>query len=114
MPYRAPVRDQMFVLKDVLGLDDYSGLPGFADASMEVVEQILEEAAEVLRRGAGAAERGRRQGGLHLAPDNTVKTPTGFKEAYRQMVDGGWPACGPTRTTAARACPVSCRPPSPR
>jgi hypothetical protein len=46
MTYRAPVRDQMFILGDVLRIDQYSDLPGFADASLDVVEQILNEGAK--------------------------------------------------------------------
>ena len=46
MTYRAPVRDQAFILGEVLKLDGYSNLPGFADASVETVEQILEEGAK--------------------------------------------------------------------
>ena len=40
MAYQPPVRDHLFLLRDVLELDRYSNLPAFADASMDVVEQI--------------------------------------------------------------------------
>ena len=39
--YRAPVQDTFFVLKDVLGYERYSNLPGFADAPLDVLEAIL-------------------------------------------------------------------------
>ena len=45
--YKAPVEDVKFLLNDVLGWDRYDNLPGFADASSDVVEAILEEAAKL-------------------------------------------------------------------
>src|SRR3981189_1009790 len=94
MPYQPPVRDYAFLLRDLLELERYANLPAFADASMETVDQILDEAGrfngEVMEplHSAGDKQRG------HLSPDFTVTTPKGFKEAYRQLVDGGWPALG--------------------
>jgi alkylation response protein AidB-like acyl-CoA dehydrogenase len=94
MPYHAPVRDHVFLLRDVLHLDRYANLKGFADASVETVEQILEEGAKFAEgvlaplNGVGDKE------GCHWSPDNTVKTPKGFKAAYQQMVEAGWPALG--------------------
>jgi alkylation response protein AidB-like acyl-CoA dehydrogenase len=94
MPYHAPVRDHVFLLRDVLDLDRYSNLKGFADASVETVEQILEEGAKFAEgvlaplNGVGDKE------GCHWSPDNTVQTPKGFKAAYQQMVEAGWPALG--------------------
>src|ERR1700712_2201493 len=94
MTYQPPTRDQLFILRDVLAIDRYANLPAFADAALDVVEQVLEEAgrlaAEVL---APLNSVGDRQG-CHWHADNTVTTPKGFKEAYRQLVDGGWPALG--------------------
>ena len=44
MTYQAPVRDYVFLLRDVLQLERYANLPAFADASMDTVEAILEDA----------------------------------------------------------------------
>src|SRR5580693_1510155 len=94
MSYRAPVRDQLFVLREVLGLEAYANLPGFADAPMELVEQILTEGArfceEVLAPLNGVGDKE----GCVWSQDNSVKTPKGFKEAYHAMVEAGWPALG--------------------
>ena len=45
--YKAPVSDTLFVLNDVLGLERYGNLPGFADASPDMLEAILGEASKV-------------------------------------------------------------------
>ncbi len=94
MPYRAPVKDQLFVLGDVLGLDSYSNLEGFADASMETVEQVLGEAGRFCEDVLAPLNRVGDKEGCVWSPDNTVKTPTGFKEAYAQLVEAGWLALG--------------------
>ena len=94
MTYQAPVRDYVFLLRDVLQLERYANLPAFADASMDTVEAILQEAgkftSEVL---APLNSIGDKQGCVWSA-DHTVKTPDGFKDAYAKLVEGGWPALG--------------------
>ncbi|WP_369058147.1 acyl-CoA dehydrogenase C-terminal domain-containing protein [Caulobacter sp. 73W] len=94
MAYQPPVRDHAFLLRDVLKIDQYADLPAFADASIDVVDQIIEEAGrftgEVL---APLNSVGDKQGCVWNA-DNTVKTPDGFKEAYKQLCEGGWTAIG--------------------
>lgn len=94
MTFQPPVRDYQFLLRDVLQLERYANLPAFADASMDTVDQILEEAGrftgEVLAPINGAGDKE----GCAWSPDFTVKTPTGFKEAYAQLVEAGWPALG--------------------
>jgi alkylation response protein AidB-like acyl-CoA dehydrogenase len=94
MTYQAPVRDYRFLLRDVLQLERYANLPAFADASIDVVDQILEEAgrftSEVLAPLNGVGDKE----GCAWSPDFTVRTPSGFKEAYAQMVEAGWPALG--------------------
>ncbi len=69
MTYRPPVREHLFLFSEVLGIDRYRDLPGFADAPMDVVEQILDEAArftsEVLDplNAVGDAKQGWHLGG---------------------------------------------------
>ncbi len=94
MPYRAPVRDQVFILRDVLKIDAYANLPGFADASMDTVEQVLEEGAKFAEGVLAPLNKVGDTEGCTWSPDNTVRTPTGFKDAYRQLVEAGWPALG--------------------
>ena len=94
MGYQAPVRDQMFILRDVLHLDSYSNLPGFADASLDLVEAVLTEGAKFCEEVLAPLNHGGDQEGCVWSQDNTVKTPKGFKEAYKTMVEAGWPALG--------------------
>src|SRR5436190_3698952 len=105
MPYRPPVREYAFLLRDVLELERYANLPAFADAAMETVDQILEEAGrftgEVLAPLNGVGDKE----GCHWKPDFSVTTPKGFKEAYRQLVDGGWPALGASTAYGGQGLP---------
>jgi len=94
MPYRAPVRDHVFLLRDVLDLDRYSNLPAFADASLETVEQILEEGGKFAEGVLAPLNAVGDKEGCRWFPDNTVKTPEGFKDAYEKMVEAGWPSLG--------------------
>ena len=93
MAYQAPVRDQMFILRDVLELDRYAALPTFADASLDVVEQILTEAARFCEAVLAPINKTGDVEGCTWSPEG-VATPTGFKAAYQAMVDAGWPALG--------------------
>ncbi|UTP39845.1 acyl-CoA dehydrogenase C-terminal domain-containing protein [Phenylobacterium sp. LH3H17] len=94
MPYQPPVRDHVFLLRDVLQLETYSNLPGFQDAAMDVVEQIIEEAGRFTGEVLAPLNAVGDKQGCTWNTDHTVTTPTGFKEAYAKLVEGGWPALG--------------------
>ena len=90
MSYVAPVKDIKFVMQELAGLETINKLPGCEEATLETVEAILEEDArfcgEVLAplNRVGDLEHSVRQ------PDGSVKTPKGFKEAFKQFGAGGW------------------------
>src|SRR5690348_4932124 len=88
--YRAPVDDVLFLLNDVFRIERYNNLPGFADASPDVVEAILNEAAKFCHEVLSPLNRVGDEEGCRRHEDGSVTTPTGFKEAYRQYVEGGW------------------------
>lgn len=89
MSYVAPVKDMLFVLKELAGIDDVAKLPGFEDAGFDTAQAVLDESARFC--------------GEVLAPLNVegdrnpsswnqgeVRATPGFKEAFRQFVEGGW------------------------
>ena len=88
--YKAPVDDALFLLNDVFHLDRYGNLPGFADASPDVVEAVLREAAKFCEEVLTPLNRVGDKEGCTRHADGSVTTPTGFKEAYKQLVEGGW------------------------
>ena len=88
--YKAPVDDALFLLNDVFHLDRYGNLPGFADASPDIVEAVLREAAKFSEEVLTPLNRVGDKEGCTRQPDGSVTTPTGFKDAYKQLVEGGW------------------------
>ena len=88
--YKAPVDDVMFLLRDVLNIEQYGNLPGFADASPELVEAILVEGARVCEEVLQPLNASGDQEGCRRAEDGSVATPKGFREAYAEFAAGGW------------------------
>ena len=88
--YKAPVEDVNFLFNDVFQIDRYDNLPGFSDASSDVREAILGEAAKLAEEVLQPLNRvGDLEGCKHNA-DGSVTTPKGFKEAFKQVAEGGW------------------------
>jgi 3-(methylsulfanyl)propanoyl-CoA dehydrogenase len=94
--YAAPLRDMQFVLRELAPLDDVARLPGCGDVNLELAEAILKEAGKLAAGVLSPLNAVGDREGARVA-DGEVTTPTGWREAYRQFVDGGWNAlsCNP-------------------
>ncbi len=89
MSYTAPVKDMLFVMRDLAGLDEIAALPGFEDANRETAQAVLEESAklcgEVLAPLNAEGDRDPSRW-----KDGVVTATPGFRDAFRQFSDGGW------------------------
>ena len=88
--YRPPVRDTRFVLEHVVGLDRYANVPGFASATPDTVDAVLEEGGRFVAEVLFPINLSGDQEGCTRHPDGSVTTPAGFKEAYVRFVESGW------------------------
>ena len=97
--YIAPLRDMQFVLHELLDVtNELKALPAHAEIDAETINQIMEEGAKFTSKVLFPLNHVGDIEGCKLDPaTHEVKTPTGFKEAYRQFVEAGWPAltCDP-------------------
>src|ERR1700755_3478676 len=88
--YKAPLEDVSFLLNDVFQIDRYDNLPGFTDASADVREAVLGEAAKLSEEVLQPLNRAGALAVCARHDDGSAPTPKGFKEACKQVAEGGW------------------------
>ncbi|MBK8522773.1 MAG: acyl-CoA dehydrogenase [Betaproteobacteria bacterium] len=89
--YIAPIRDMQFVLKELAGLEQVAQLPGCEEATPDLVDAVLEEAAKFAEGVLSPLNIPGDQEGAKWH-DKAVTMPKGFKEAYQQFSENGWTA----------------------
>jgi alkylation response protein AidB-like acyl-CoA dehydrogenase len=91
--YAAPLKDMLFVINELAGLDEVAQLPGCEEVNAELVEAVMGEAAKFAQQVLEPLNRVGDKEGATLA-DHKVKSPTGFKAAYQQFTAAGWNGLG--------------------
>ncbi|MGB3378587.1 MAG: acyl-CoA dehydrogenase family protein, partial [Allopontixanthobacter sediminis] len=103
--YTAPTRDTRFIVNEMLDLASYGDLPGFENATADMIDTVINEAgkfcAEVLHP---LNQVGDREGCTRHA-DGSVTTPTGFKEAFAQYRESGWGTISQPETFGGQGMP---------
>ena len=89
MTYRAPLKDMLFVMKELAGLEAVASLPGYEDAGLDTAAAVLEECAK-LNQDVIAPLNWEGDKNPSSFKDGKVTTTAGFKEAFKQFGAGGW------------------------
>ena len=87
--YAAPLNDMLFVIKELVGLDDITAMPACAEVTGDLVDAVLGEAGKFAAEVLDPLNRSGDLQGAQLA-DGNVTPPQGFKEAYQQFIAAGW------------------------
>lgn len=105
--YKAPLRDIKFVTEEVLNINEhYANLAGAEEATPDMISAILEEGAKFSERVLSPLNRVGDEQGCTFK-DGVVTTPDGFKEAYAQYVEGGWPSLAHPESVGGQGLPES-------
>ena len=88
--YHAPISEMLFVMNELADLPQIAQLPGFEEATPDMVAAILEEAGKFATDMLDPLNAVGDREGARLRDDGTVATPPGFKDAYRQFCELGW------------------------
>ncbi len=87
--YQAPLKDMQFAINELADIDLLTSLPGFEDATPDMVEAILQQASVLANEVYSPLNQPGDQHGTFIE-DGLVVTPPGFAEAYHQFAENGW------------------------
>ncbi|MBY5921658.1 acyl-CoA dehydrogenase C-terminal domain-containing protein [Ferrimonas balearica] len=104
--YHAPLKEMQFVLHDLLNLGNHYATLGYDDATPELVDAVLEEAAKFTESVIAPLNRVGDEQGCRFE-NGEVTTPQGFKEAYQQYVEAGWPTLAQPTEYGGQGLPYS-------
>ena len=89
MSYKAPLKDMLFGIRHLAGIDELARIPAFEDAGFETAQAVLEECAK-FNEGVLSPLNWAGDQNPSSWKQGVVTTTPGFKEAFKQYVDGGW------------------------
>ena len=89
MSYKAPLKDMLFDIRHLAGIDELARIPAFEDAGFETAQAVLEECAK-FNEGVLSPLNWAGDQNPSSWKQGVVTTTPGFKEAFKQYVDGGW------------------------
>ncbi|AWJ92357.1 acyl-CoA dehydrogenase (plasmid) [Azospirillum baldaniorum] len=87
--YKAPLEDVRFVLDEIVGAGKLAELPGYEDATPDLIAQVLEEGAKLCEEVLFPLNQSGDGEGCTFE-NGVVRTPKGFKEAYGTYIEAGW------------------------
>ncbi len=102
--YHAPTRDMQFVINEIAGLDEIASLPGFEDATADLVEAVLEQAGVLANEVFSPLNHPGDEHGTRIE-DGVVVSPPGYAEAYSQFVESGWQGIGKSTAIDGQGMP---------
>ena len=106
--YKAPLRDMQFVMQDLLNLEKhYQSLPACNEVNQELIDAILGEASKFSEEVIAPLNAVGDEVGCEMLENGEVKTPPGFKEAYEQYVESGWPSLDQPARYGGQDLPMS-------
>jgi alkylation response protein AidB-like acyl-CoA dehydrogenase len=92
--YTAPTRETRFIVNEVLDLASYGNLPGFENATPDMIDTVINEAGKFCAEVLAPINQAGDEHGCTRHEDGSVTTPPGFKEAYEAFVESGWGTLG--------------------
>src|SRR5436309_10646261 len=102
--YRAPVGDYKFLLHELFAVEHQTDLPRFAELSADTIDDILENAGRFCEEVLQPLNQSGDEEGCHFE-NGVVRTPKGFREAYKAYCEAGWGGLGAAEDVGGSALP---------